>query len=657
MFRLLIIFFSFLFTIFSLFCVDNFDPTKYENIFYEFKNSISFEIEDTSDKNVVSEFDISTNIFPRNSYRQKIIEQYSNFDYSLKGSWMNYDLKNFEFEEDVNIKTNFVLKTSSQNIEIKEKVNFPYRGLSSEYYKYLEFDDLVNIDNNVQLKTQELVWGKDDAYEVSYSVAKWIEDNIEYNLSSVLENPKRTSTEVFADKKGVCREITLLFASMLRSLDIPVRFVFGYSYTDNSELVDYIGSNFGGHVWVEVLIGNSWVPFDLTYGQYGSVDSSHIEFFRDENMKSLGSNLQAKYKGFEIIEETFQETNDVKILNITYKEEENKNIKINATGDLNIHPKSYGVIELNINSLNSSYVPLDLYFSKPSQMQILRIEEVLNEFDNTNPFHKMSFLLKPNQKNNIKIFYNLSLDEEMVFFIPFEIYEKNSVIYSDKIGAMREFKKKSYSDISSEFSKKVINQNYKVEVNCDKLFREVVSDFECNIKNLDVTPLNNLEVCFQEKCIIESFYIGENKKIGFQNIKSLNEIENILVGKNNIFNQIDIKTEKLPEILLSTQNYLNTYLHINYSIKNNLDDYDMYIILDDNKIKVSRDNSYVKHKIIRDETNLTFEIYDEDKIIYKKEELISTKKTQKDDFLFFLTDIFNIAKKFFKYEIIPLIIK
>ena len=75
------------------------------------------------------------------------------------------------------------------------------------------------------------------------------------------------------EERGVCDELSGLFIAMSRSLGIPARFFTGVAYTN------WEGKNeWGPHGWAEIYIPDAgWVPYDVTYGEYGFVDSSHIK--------------------------------------------------------------------------------------------------------------------------------------------------------------------------------------------------------------------------------------------------------------------------------------------------------------------------------------------------------------------------------------------
>jgi transglutaminase-like putative cysteine protease len=71
-----------------------------------------------------------------------------------------------------------------------------------------------------------------------------------------------TAAEAFALRRGVCQDLTHIFAAAARSLGIPARYVGGHFHR-----VDGVTSQEAGHAWAEAYIENlGWVGFDPTNG-------------------------------------------------------------------------------------------------------------------------------------------------------------------------------------------------------------------------------------------------------------------------------------------------------------------------------------------------------------------------------------------------------
>ena len=61
---------------------------------------------------------------------------------------------------------------------------------------------------------------------------------------------------------------------MARSLGIPARFSSGISYSTS----DLFPEPWQPHGWAEVYFpGVGWVSFDITFGEYGYIDVTHIK--------------------------------------------------------------------------------------------------------------------------------------------------------------------------------------------------------------------------------------------------------------------------------------------------------------------------------------------------------------------------------------------
>ncbi len=71
-----------------------------------------------------------------------------------------------------------------------------------------------------------------------------------------------TAAESFALKRGVCQDITHIFLTAARSLDIPARYVGGYF-----RRADGVVDQDAGHAWAEAHVPDlGWVAFDPTNG-------------------------------------------------------------------------------------------------------------------------------------------------------------------------------------------------------------------------------------------------------------------------------------------------------------------------------------------------------------------------------------------------------
>jgi len=145
---------------------------------------------------------------------------------------------------------------------------------STEFSEYTQPSKHIDSNNAaIHAKAQELIAGEADTMIALFKLATWVEENIQYDLSTLTEQVTQSSSWVLEHKIGVCDEITSLFIAMARSSGIPARYVSGISYTT----ADEFSQHWLRHGWAEVYITGAWIPYDLVYGQLGYVDATHLK--------------------------------------------------------------------------------------------------------------------------------------------------------------------------------------------------------------------------------------------------------------------------------------------------------------------------------------------------------------------------------------------
>lgn len=84
-----------------------------------------------------------------------------------------------------------------------------------------------------------------------------LRDKMTYVLGST--SADETASEAFAKGQGVCQDFVHIFLACCRHLDIPARYISGYTYSWNKE-------NLSSHAWAEVWVKNAWHTFDVADG-------------------------------------------------------------------------------------------------------------------------------------------------------------------------------------------------------------------------------------------------------------------------------------------------------------------------------------------------------------------------------------------------------
>lgn len=108
------------------------------------------------------------------------------------------------------------------------------------------------------LKAKSLTKGMTSDSAKVKVIYDYITSNYKYDydkISTLSSGYIPNINQVFYDKKGICYDYSVLFASMLRSVGVPTKLVKGYS--------DLIPDQY--HAWNEVYVNGKWQTVDTTY--------------------------------------------------------------------------------------------------------------------------------------------------------------------------------------------------------------------------------------------------------------------------------------------------------------------------------------------------------------------------------------------------------
>ena len=129
-------------------------------------------------------------------------------------------------------------------------------------------------------------------YHDFMKIAEWVYKNIKYNYSYSGKH-QYTALDIYNNKAGVCHHFTRLSNALLFSLGYPVAYIYGHVAKKNK-------FNYNeAHAWSIIRIGNSWIPFDSTWGLYkGKVPITHI--FANIDLSGLVSYSYSEYNSISI---------------------------------------------------------------------------------------------------------------------------------------------------------------------------------------------------------------------------------------------------------------------------------------------------------------------------------------------------------------------
>lgn len=307
---------------------------------------------DTTIKKVDLSLNISSVI---HSEAEKIIVNLTLFPRATENCIVDLTTKPLADIEDEFIIFNFN-KTGALSYMVESRVNNEFilkkimavslpLDVPAELEVYTKATEYVVIDSYIKNKAFQLVAQDKDAFETLYNVAEYVRINMNYSL----ENQElRDASWIMQEKKGVCSHYTILFMAMARALGIPARFVSGVAYSNKDKAIRE-------HAWAEVWIGE-WVPFDLTFGQYGWLDSSHVVL-----KKSLdaGTSVEYEYIGNITLENLTIKTeiiNSDGLVNIPFE------MKLFSYAD-RVGFNSYVPIEVSVKNPYDYYISVPIYVS------------------------------------------------------------------------------------------------------------------------------------------------------------------------------------------------------------------------------------------------------------------------------------------------------
>ncbi|NEU57082.1 transglutaminaseTgpA domain-containing protein [Halorussus sp. MSC15.2] len=116
--------------------------------------------------------------------------------------------------------------------------------------------------------TSRLTADADTPYETAARIESWLESNKTYSLNVSQPTGEDVASQfVFDMEKGYCEYFATSMTAMLRSQDIPARYVVGYSTGQSIGSNAYKVRAMNAHAWVEAYFPDvGWVRFDPTPG-------------------------------------------------------------------------------------------------------------------------------------------------------------------------------------------------------------------------------------------------------------------------------------------------------------------------------------------------------------------------------------------------------
>ena len=526
-----------------------------ESMLLNIKTSTNIDLIIEGDNPKLELLEINQSFIPLNSDFQEI-KQFSLFPNNIETS---FDDKSAIFKIKGIKKTNYqvgidsVVKTNFIQPRIRSKIPFPFVVTNPDILKYTR--ETKNIDSNdesIKKKANELVKGEDDLFIVVSKIATWVEENIEYSLNSLTEKTTQKSSWVLKSGNGVCDELTSLFIAMLRSQGVPARYISGMAYTNFNDL-----NNWGPHAWAEVYFDKyGWVPFDITYHEFGFLDATHIKFKESvdssestSNFKWLNNNVELKIDPMTIQVDSSDKGNIVI---------DGVSVTANAM-EQNVGLNSYNLIEVDVKNNDNFYRTYDVY---------LTYSDILNLTDGN---HR-AVILKPLEQKKVYFMIKTQsgLDEDYIYKIPLVVYtqlnDKAEILITAKSSFSNIEKSKVIDRISSNSVE--TSNNGKLELYCySQKYDYKDSDdikINCDISSKLESPV--LTFCTENNC--KSILYPENKlqekTFNFENSNPGRKQINFFIKNNGDISKdtVYLNIGESPKLYVKEK--------VNYDLNNNL---------------------------------------------------------------------------------------
>ncbi|MBI5065511.1 transglutaminase domain-containing protein [Candidatus Woesearchaeota archaeon] len=475
----------------------------YSDHIIELSVNMSYKLIPTSNYAELKDITSEVYAFPKNSKDQKVLELKTNplakTDHDkLVYEWRNVENTSYEYRSVIERTVNPIKVTS------KELYPFDITILLPEVLQLTKPSTHVDSDYpKIKEIAQNLAKDETDLWNLAVKTAIWVKRHVPYDLNTLTANAAQKASWVLENKKGVCDEITALFMALLRANNIPARFVYGVSYTENPA----VSQQWGPHGWAEVYFPNyGWVPFDVTFDQYGWIDTGHVKLHEgnDPELKSL----QLTWRGKDY---------NVSLGNIEYaarikqsKEEYSSNVEMNPTAYLDkVGFESFNLIIANIINDNNYYVATNIILGQVKENEIIGEDE---QFVN----------LAPGEEKQIYFTTKLKpgLDEKSDYKIPVVLLNEKNEKSETSFTVSKGNTKLSQADINAAKAileeEKIKPLSNSIDLNCTapaQVGEYETAELVCNVTSDGSSYFENAGVCLFQKC--KEITLRDHAKVSF----------------------------------------------------------------------------------------------------------------------------------------------
>ncbi|MBB6450896.1 hypothetical protein HNR44_002886 [Geomicrobium halophilum] len=183
-------------------------------------------------------------------------------------------------------------ETAEFPVEIMQEADHPDydREDPSDYHSYLQLPD--DLPERVGQLAEEIVEDEENRYDRVRAIERFLTGpDFDYDTHDIPvpdEGEDYVDQFLFETQIGYCDNFSTSMAVMLRTLDIPTRWVKGFTpgeagEVDENGYTEYEVTNSNAHSWVEVYFSDvGWVPFEPTPGFSNAAEYEMADFDEGE---------------------------------------------------------------------------------------------------------------------------------------------------------------------------------------------------------------------------------------------------------------------------------------------------------------------------------------------------------------------------------------
>lgn len=519
---------------------DNYND--YDSLTMKVRIASDITITPTETNHKVETLKALVSFFPKEDYRQTLIDTTLAADPEAEAQVMGKKNVIFEWmrptEEKIMYTVDAIVQTKNTRIPIDRKIKFPILELEPELLRYTQPTEFIDLTQDIEEQAREIVGSETDTYKVLVKIAEWIRQNVEYDLSTLTADVVQKSSWVLEYRQGVCDELTNLFISMVRSIGIPARFVSGTVYSN----LDY---QWGPHGWAEVYLpGYDWVPFDVTFGQYGWISPSHVELKDDFD------------SGTPSVEYSWQSTGvDVKIEGIkidTILQKTGAHVESPVTISVepfrrSVGPGSYVPVLVTVQNNEPYYVSTSIIVKKAPPLTEKNTKEVLLGPEETKI---VPWIVKIPESVEPGFIYTSTIEVSSSF----NNAATSEIVYAQEYPVLKQIEAESIAYSHAEREEKNLFEG--ITIHCDKdqvlYYTNDNALITCQLTNKQEKPAQ-LNLCLKEECRSLLIQPREIKTEQFMiQVRESGRILAVVEDSEKVnYEYIDLNVIQLPEVLIT----------------------------------------------------------------------------------------------------------